>query len=87
MLTIYDTVDIVSRITKQLNTSLDLNVVFGNVLRLTVEAIGAERGNFFLLDESGQIIRHILARPDQSSETLQRKIKQVMSCGLVGLSL
>jgi diguanylate cyclase (GGDEF)-like protein len=84
MATIDNTVDIVYRITKQLITSLDLDVVFGNVLRLTVEATGAERGSIFLLDESGQIIRHILARPDQSSETLQRNIKQIMSCGLAG---
>lgn len=77
-------VDIVYKITKQLNTSLDLNVVFENVLKLTVEATNAERGSIFLLDESGQIIRHILARPNQSSEELQRNIKQVMSSGLAG---
>lgn len=78
------TKNIVYRITQQLNSSLDLDVVFSNVLRLTMEATGAERGSIFLLDESGQIIRHILARPYQSPEVLHRNLRQVMSCGLAG---
>jgi len=84
MSTIESPENIVYRITKQLNTSLDLEVVFGNVLRLTVDATGAERGSIFLLGESGQIVRHILARPGQSYEERQRNIEQVMSCGLSG---
>jgi len=84
MPTVDITENIVYRITQQLNSSLDLDVVFGNVLKLTVEATGAERGSIFLLDESGQVIRHILARPDQSLEVLHRNLRQVMSCGLAG---
>ena len=84
MATIDITKNIVYRITQQLNSSLDLDVVFGNVLKLTMEATGAERGSIFLLDESGEVIRHILARPDQSPEVLHRNLIQVMNCGLAG---
>lgn len=84
MSTTDNTVNIIYGITRQLNTSLDLKVVLGKVLDLTVEAAEAERGSIFLLDESGHVTRHILARSGQSSEESQRNIKQVMSNGLAG---
>lgn len=71
-------------VSQQLNSSLDLDEVLGKVLRLTVEATGAGRGSFFLLDEKGNVIRQILARPNQSSEISQYTVQKVMSEGLAG---
>ena len=71
-------------VSQQLNSSLDLDEVLGKVLRLTVEATGAVRGSFFLLDEKGNVIRQILARPNQTSEISQLTVQKVMSEGLAG---
>ena len=68
MVTYSISAETVYNVARQLNASLDLDEVLGNVLRLTVEATGAERGSLFLLDERGRVTRQILARPDQSPE-------------------
>ncbi|RMF03051.1 MAG: GAF domain-containing protein, partial [Chloroflexi bacterium] len=71
-------------VTRQLNSSLDLTEVLGNVLRLTVEAASASKGSLFLLDETGCVTRHILARPDQSPEMSRHAVNTVMAEGLAG---
>ncbi len=76
--------DVIYKVARQLNTSLDLDEVLGKVLKLTVEATEAERGSLFLLDEVGQVTRHILSRPNQSPEVSRRNIKIAMTQGLAG---
>ncbi|NJN95007.1 MAG: GAF domain-containing protein [Anaerolineales bacterium] len=71
-------------ISRQFSTSLDLDEVMGQVLRLTVEAAGATHGSLFLLDEQGQVIRYILARPQQAPEISQYNLEKVMTEGLTG---
>lgn len=71
-------------ISRQFSTSLDLDEVMGQVLRLTVEAVGATHGSLFLLDEHGQVIRYILARPQQTPEISQYNLEKLMSEGLTG---
>ena len=53
-------------VSQQFTSSLDLDEVLGKVLGLTVEATGAGRGSLFLLDETGNVVRQILARPNQA---------------------
>lgn len=84
MLTYSTSAETVYNVSRQLNTSLDLDEVLGKVLRLTVEATGASRGSLFLLDETGRVTRQILARPDQSPEVSRRNINKVMQEGLAG---
>jgi len=71
-------------VSKQLNSSLDLNEVLGKVLGLTVQATGAGRGSLFLLDETGNVVRQILARPNQSPEVSRTTVHRVMKEGLAG---
>lgn len=84
MLTYSTSAETVYNVSRQLNTSLDLDEVLGKVLRLTVDATGATRGSLFLLDEAGRVTRQILARPDQSPEVSRRNINKVMQEGLAG---
>lgn len=71
-------------VSQQLNSSLDLDEVLGKVLRLTVEATGAGRGSLFLLDDEGNVVRHILARPNQPPEISHNIVQKVMTEGLAG---
>ncbi|GAB4426851.1 MAG: hypothetical protein Fur0044_24820 [Anaerolineae bacterium] len=71
-------------ISRQFNTSLDLDEVMGQVLRLTVEATKATHGSLFLLDEQGRVSRYILARPEQAPEISPHNLEKVMAEGLVG---
>ena len=84
MITYSTSAETVYNVSRQINRSLDLNEVLGKVLSLTVEAIGATKGSFLLLDDDGQVTHQILARPNQSPEVLQRNINLVMSKGLGG---
>ena len=84
MITYSTSAETVYNVSRQINRSLDLDEVLGKVLSLTVEATGATRGSFFLLDEEGRVTHQILARPNQSPEVLGRNIKLVMSQGLGG---
>ncbi len=56
----------------------------GKVLKLAVEAIEAASGSLFLLDEAGNVTRHILARPNQSPEVSRRNVNMVMAEGQAG---
>jgi len=76
--------DLIYRVARQFNASLDLDEVLGKVLSLTVEATGATRGSLFLLDEEGQVSRTILSRPNQSPEVSRRNVDLAMSRGLAG---
>ncbi|MFN8455404.1 MAG: GAF domain-containing sensor histidine kinase [Anaerolineae bacterium] len=77
-------VELLHTISRQLNTSLNLDEVMGRVLQLTVEATGATCGSLFLLNEHGAAARYILARPDQPPEISRRNVDKVMHDGLAG---
>lgn len=77
-------VELLYTVSQQLNSSLDLDEVLGKVLRFTVEATGATRGSLFLLDEEGNVVRRILARPNLSPEISRHNVQKVMSEGLAG---
>lgn len=76
--------ELMHTISRQFTSSLDVDEVMGNVLRLTVEATNATRGSLFLLDEQGHVTRYILARPDQVPEVSQQNVVRVMTEGLAG---
>ena len=77
-------VELMQTVSRQFNTSLDLDEVMGQVLRLTVEATGATRGSLFLLDEKGEVTRYVLARPNQPAEVSRHNVEKVMTRGLAG---
>jgi PAS domain S-box-containing protein len=68
----------------QFSSTLDLPTVLGQVLSLTVRALGGTRGSVFMLDESGNVVRHILARRHLPLETQEQLIAVVMARGLAG---
>ncbi|HXW00956.1 MAG TPA: ATP-binding protein [Anaerolineae bacterium] len=76
--------ELMQAISRQFNTSLDLDEVMGQVLRLTVEATGATRGSLFLLNEKGQVTHYVLARPNQPPEVSRNTVEKVMTAGLAG---
>lgn len=77
-------VELLHTISRQLNTSLNLDEVMGRVLQLTVEATEATSGSLFLLNSHGDAARYILARPDQPPEISRRNVAKVMDEGLAG---
>lgn len=76
--------DIIYRVARQLNSSLDLDEVLGKVLTLTVETTGAERGTLFLLDGEGNVTRQIQSSSHKPPEVVRRNIEITMSHGLAG---
>lgn len=79
-----NSVELLYKVSQQLNSSLDLDEVLGKVLRLTVESTGAKRGSFFLFDETGNVVRHISARPNETSEVNRNTVEKVMAEGMAG---
>ena len=76
--------DLLNTVSRQLNSSLDIDEVLGWVLRLTVEATGAGRGSLFLIDENGSVVQQILARPNQAPAVSNDIVQKVMTEGLAG---
>jgi len=70
--------------TKSLISSIELDDVLGNILSLSVKIVGAETGSIFLLDNTGKIVKHILARKDLPHESKTLIINEVMEFGLAG---
>jgi PAS domain S-box-containing protein len=68
----------------EFSSTLDLPTVLGQVLSLTVSALGGTRGSVFMLDESGNVVRHILARRHLPLEIQEQLIAVVMARGLAG---
>ncbi len=64
--------------------SLDLDATLHEVLSLTIQALGARRGSFFLLDPSGRVIHRIGAQPRLDDEEFARRVARVMEEGLAG---
>ena len=71
-------------VTHEFSSTLDLPGVLGKVLSLTVQALGAERGSLFMLDEHGRVVKHILARKHLPPEVREQVVATVMGKGLAG---
>ena len=71
-------------VTHEFGSTLDLPAVLGKVLSLTVQALNAETGSLFMVDEHGQVLRHILARQDLPIEVREQVVATVMTRGLAG---
>ena len=71
-------------VTREFSSSLELSVVLGKVLSLTVRSLGAAKGSLFMLDESGRVVKHILAREHLPPEVREQVVAVVMDKGLAG---
>ena len=68
----------------EFNSTLDLEVVLGKVMSLTIQALGAARGSVFVIDESGAVVKHILARKHLPPDVQVHVIEVVMKRGAAG---
>lgn len=77
--------ELVVEITRRFAMSLELNEVLSEVLSLTVDTLGADRGSIFLFDLDQRVTRKILARhslPAEQSE--EQVVSAVLDRGLAG---
>ncbi|MBN1965031.1 MAG: GAF domain-containing protein [Anaerolineae bacterium] len=65
-------------------TSLDLDDVLGKTLELLREAVGAERGSFFVFQENSDNAQRYITRRDLPPEHSQFVIQKVLDMGLAG---
>lgn len=70
--------------TRRFASSLDLSEVLAEVLSLTVDSLGADRGSIFLFDQDEQVSHHILARRHLPPEESEQVVSAVMDKGLAG---
>ncbi len=68
----------------ELLTSLDLDNVLARTLHLLTEAVGAERGSFWLVDEHGQATQRIITRRNLPPERSSAVVGMVLEHGLAG---
>jgi signal transduction histidine kinase len=71
----------------ELASTLDLEDVFGRVLRVMMEIAGAEFGFIFLLDPAGHVTRQIPARPDVNAQVFAQAAAQVTDKGLAAWAI
>jgi signal transduction histidine kinase len=76
--------ELLYEVTRQFASTLELDVVLGKVLGLTVESVEASVGSIFLLDEKGRVVRSILARGNLPPEVRYPTVATVMSQGFAG---
>lgn len=76
--------ELVFDITRRFASSLDLNELLGEVLSLTVDALGADRGSIFLFDLDQRVSQHILARRYLPAEESKQIVSTVLDKGLAG---
>ncbi|MBN1483681.1 MAG: response regulator [Chloroflexia bacterium] len=72
------------QVSRELSAELDLDTMLGRILQLTMETIGASRGNIILLDEGGTILRHIFSHQDELSTTKEDALGKIVRNGLAG---
>jgi len=68
----------------ELLTSLDLDNVLARTLHVLTEAVGAERGSFWLVDEHGQATQRIITRRNLPPERSSAVVGTVLERGLAG---
>jgi signal transduction histidine kinase len=70
------------QVARELASTRDLEDMLSQVLRMTMEALGAEHGTIFLLDPAGRITRRIPADPDINPRAADHATAPVMRQGL-----
>jgi signal transduction histidine kinase len=79
-------VELLYEVTRQFASALELDVVLGQVLSLTVQSVAAAVGSIFLLDPTTlQVTQSILARKNLPPEVKRPTLRTVMSKGFAGL--
>jgi GAF domain-containing protein len=68
----------------EFNSTLDLSVILGRVMSLTIRALGAKRGSVFVIDERGEVVQHFLARQHLPPDVRESVVKTVMAKGVAG---
>jgi PAS domain S-box-containing protein len=68
----------------QLLSTLDLDAVLGQILKLTTDTVGAARGSFFLLDEEGLSLQRFIAARNLPPERKETVSQHVLQHGLAG---
>lgn len=76
--------ELLYEVTRQFASTLEPDVVLGKVLGLTVASVGASVGSIFLLDQTGRMVRSILARSNLPPEVRYPTVATVMSQGFAG---
>lgn len=71
-------------ISRAISTHLDLDQMMANIISQTQAAVGATKGNIFLLDEQGDVTHRIAVREGASPRFSDRVSSDVMSHGLAG---
>jgi diguanylate cyclase (GGDEF)-like protein len=74
-------------IAQSLHSSLDLDQVLSETLRLVGRALNAPHGSILLLDAQGQVWRKILFRPNLSTVEADEAVRMVLQDGLVAYTL
>src|SRR5688572_375353 len=78
-------VELLYEVTRQFASTLELEVVLGQVLSLTVQSLSAAVGSIFLLDPAtGQVTQSILARKNLPPEVRRPTLRTVMTKGFAG---
>jgi two-component system, OmpR family, phosphate regulon sensor histidine kinase PhoR len=76
--------ELLYEVTRQFASTLELDVVLGKVLSLTVQSVSASVGSIFLLDSTGRMVRSILARSSLPPEIKYPTVETVMNHGFAG---
>ncbi|MBN1937754.1 MAG: GAF domain-containing protein [Anaerolineae bacterium] len=72
------------QVSRRLNQDLDINRVLADVLRLTLDCVGAEIGSIIIFDDRGLVAHKILARQKMPAEKADLVIAEVLDQGLAG---
>jgi PAS domain S-box-containing protein len=72
------------RVSRELGSELDLDVTLSRILELTMAAIGATRSSLILLDEQGQVVRHIYTFKGQVTTMNNVASERIVREGLAG---
>lgn len=75
---------LILEVTRRFTSTLELDQVLDQVLSLTVDTIGAERGSIFVMDRSGRVTHKILARWYLPSHQSQEVVSEVLGQGVAG---
>ena len=79
--------ELVFEITRRFASLLDLGEVLAEVLSLTVNTLGADRGSIFLFDDDKRVTRHILARRNLPAKESEQVVSAVLDKGLAGWAI
>ncbi len=69
---------------RAISSHLDLDEIMANIIAQTQAAVGATKGNIFLLDDQGQVTHRISVREGATPKYSDRVSHEIMSHGLAG---